>query len=185
MVIVKCDVGHSFVDSYEFVNTSLLACIRCVCKPTVCVFPATCGCPHVAAHAPECFSHMCFEADKLHRWPPSGRQWNRWVQERKMAGASYKGTNEQGGGVERLFSGPLGWRVWTQRDAKHSQRFVDLSLWDQEALPLDNLTPFWHVIHNVKESQRCSPTNERHREDERHKLKFKTISALVSVHVYV
>lgn len=67
------------------INLSCLyACTQPVCLHDVgvnmCVFLATCGSQYVPAHASECLPHMCFEADKLHRWPPGGRQWSRSVQ---------------------------------------------------------------------------------------------------------
>ena len=42
-----------------------------------------------------------------------------WCRTERGVGASYKGTNEAGGGVKGLFVGPLGQRAWRQRDAKH------------------------------------------------------------------
>lgn len=143
--------------------TYLHVCIN-ACQPPlgVCVWKCdTCGSQHVPTHASEGLPHMCLEAGKLHRWPPCGRQWSRWVQERERVEGSYKGTNEEGGGG--LFAGPLGWRARTQRDAKHSQPFEDLSCWEQEALPLANLTLCGRIIHNLNKPQRFRPANESYR----------------------
>lgn len=91
-----------YMYAFACLNESLSGCIRFMLH----VFPAT----HVPAHVSECFSHMCFEADKLHRWPPCWRQRKRSVQERERVGASYKGTNEEGGGVEGVVCRSTGTR---------------------------------------------------------------------------
>lgn len=112
---------------------------------------------------------MCFEADKLHRWPSCGRQWNSAVSEQEWVEAAYKGTNEVSEGVEGLSACPLGSRAWRQRNAKHPQPFI---CWDQEALPLASLTPFWHVMHNANEPQRFSLIHEREIKEEKYKDEF-------------
>lgn len=134
-----------------WMNTCVPALGVCVCKHT-CVFQ-----PHVAAsmglHMPLSASLTCAlkQTNFTGDLPVEDNETERCRRKRGRVGASYKGTNEEGGGVEGLFAGLQGRGARRQRDAKHSPTLWGLIVLRAGGIALGQFDPLWLVIHNVNE----------------------------------
>lgn len=100
------DTTTPFVSSCMSASPWVDECPRADCR-NIRVCLTTCGCWRVMAHA---FRMLpCFAASQVTSPRTTMKPRQGW-------GAFYEGTLEESRG---LFAGPMRWRAWRQRDAKH------------------------------------------------------------------